>query len=141
MALSNSRARGYPPAEGPNPQLAEQYGLREHTGGYAERTAANVRSSDGTIRIAGTFNSLGEKCTLRCLREQRKPYINVDMHEPIEVAKVVEWIRSHNVRVLNVAGNRRPKSKSAKSWGIEVFAIELLCQVFRALGHEERPRQ
>ena len=129
--------RGFETTDGPNPQLAKKYCLWEHRGGYAERTATNVRDSDGTIRIAGTFNSLGEKCTLRCLRVQRKPYVDVDMHNPIEVAEVVDWVHSHQIRILNVAGNVRPKSRAAKAWGIEDFAVEFLCEVFRALGHKE----
>jgi len=129
--------RGFETADGPNPQLAKKYGLREHRGGYAERTATNVRDSDGTIRIAGTFNSLGEKCTLRCLREQRKPHVDVDMHDPIKVAEVVDWIRSHEIRILNVAGNVRPKSRTALASGIEEFAVEFLSEMFRVLGHEQ----
>ena len=78
--------------------------------------------------------------TLRCLREQHKPYIDVDMHDPTEVADVVDWVRTHQIRVLNVAGNSRPKSRTALAWGIEEFAVQFLCQVFRALGHAELPQ-
>jgi len=137
MPTSGWMPCGFETSDGPNPQLAEKYGLREHRGGYAERTTTNVRDSDGTIRIAGTFNSLGEKCTLRCVREQRKPHFDVDMYDPIEVAEVVEWVHSHRIRILNVAGNVRPKSRAALASGIEEFAIEFLCKVFHALGHKE----
>lgn len=129
--------RGFETADGPNPQLAKKHGLREHRGGYAERTAANVRDSDGTIHLAGTFRSLGEKCTIRCVREQHKPYIAVEMHAPVDVAEVVEWILSHQIRILNVAGNVRPKTRKARAWGIEEFTLEFLCKVFRVLGHEQ----
>ena len=128
---------GFETAEGPNPQLAKRYGLQEHRGGYAERTATNVRDSDGTIRIAGTFSSYGEKCTLRCIAEQRKPFIDVNMHSPIEVAEVVDWILAHQIRVLNVAGNVRTKTPKSLAWGIEEYAVDFLCRAFRALGHEE----
>ena len=57
--------RGWKTATGANPQLAEAFGLREHTGDYADRTAANVRDSDGTIRFAGSFRIFGERCTLK----------------------------------------------------------------------------
>jgi len=137
MPTSGWMPCGFETSDGPNPQLAEKYGLREHRGGYAERTTTNVRDSDGTIRIAGTFNSLGEKCTLRCLREQHRPYIDVDMHDPIDATEVAEWIRANQIRVLNVAGNVRPKSCTALAFGIEEFAVEFLCEVFRTLGHEE----
>ena len=51
--------RGWKTATGANPPLAEAFGLREHTGDYADRTAANVRDSDGTIRFAGSFQTSG----------------------------------------------------------------------------------
>jgi hypothetical protein len=68
IATGGWMPRGFQTADGPNLQLAERYGLREHTG-----------------------------------------------------------------------GNVRPQSRTAKSWGIEEFAVEFLCYVFRALGHEELP--
>lgn len=129
--------QGFKTNDGSNPQLAQEFGLREHRGDYAERTATNVRDSDGTVRIAGTFNTRGEQCTLNCLRRQHKPHIDVDMHSPLEVEDVVDWIRRHDIRVLNVAGNVRPKSRTAKSWGIEEFTIEFLSKVFKAIGHRE----
>ena len=52
IATGGWMPRGFETADGPNPRLAERFGLREHTGGYVERTSTNVRDSDGTIRIA-----------------------------------------------------------------------------------------
>lgn len=43
----------------------------------------------------------------------------------------------HQIRVLNVAGNVRPKSRKSLAWGIEEYAVDFLCRAFRALGHEE----
>jgi len=43
---------GFETADGPNPQLARKYRLREHRSGNAERTATNWRDSDGTIHLA-----------------------------------------------------------------------------------------
>lgn len=137
IATGGWMPRGFETADGPNPQLAHRFGLREHTGGYAERTAINVRISDGTIRVAGTFGSLGERCTLKYIRQYHKPSIDVDMHAPLSAADVVAWIQTHRIRVLNVAGNVRPKTRNANAFGIEDFAIEFLCRVFHALGHEE----
>ena len=129
---------GFDTEDGPNPELAREYGLREHSGHYKERTGANVEESDGTIHIAGTFNTLGEKCTRNWVDKHDKPYIDVDMHNPRPVEEVIEWIRSNGIRILNVAGNVRPTTRGTKSWGIEEFAVEYLSRVFRALGHEEQ---
>lgn len=126
---------GWKTATGPNPQLAEEFGLREHTGDYADRTAANVRDSQGTIRFAASFQSLGERCTLKWINNYGRPHIDVDIRAPRPVAEVVEWMRKNNIRVLNVAGNVQPKSAKALSHGITASVIEYLSQVFCRLGH------
>ena len=59
---------GWKTATGPNPQLGQEFGLREHAGDYAARTAANVRDSDGTIRLAASFQTLGERCTAKWIK-------------------------------------------------------------------------
>lgn len=41
------------------------------------------------------------------------------------------------IRILNVAGNVRPKSRTALASGIEQSAVEFLSEVFRVLGHEQ----
>ena len=98
---------------GPNPQLAEEFGLREHSGDYADRTAANVRESHGTIRFAASFQSFGELCTLKWIKHFGKPHIDIDIKSPRPVSEVVEWMQENNIRVLNVAGNAQPKSPTA----------------------------
>ena len=52
IPTGGSMPQGWKTVTGANPQLAEEFGLREHTGDYADRTAANVRDSHGTIRYA-----------------------------------------------------------------------------------------
>jgi hypothetical protein len=124
---------------GPAPELAREFGLREHRGGYADRTEKNVRESDGTLRFAASFETPGEKCTLKWILHHGKPHLDIDRAAPPPVEEVVDWIRQHNVRVLNVAGNVEPKSKKSKSSGITEFVIEYLSRVFVALGHSPQP--
>ncbi|HJT34292.1 MAG TPA: putative molybdenum carrier protein, partial [Pirellulales bacterium] len=106
---------------------------------YADRTETNVRLADGTLRFAASFETLGEKCTLKWLRHHSKPYLDIDLAAPPSVEEVAEWIRRHNVKVLNVAGNVEPKSKGAKASGITEFVIDYLGRVFLALGHSPQP--
>ena len=87
--------RGWKTATGANPQLAEEFGLREHTGDYADRTAANVRDSDGTIRFAGSFRTFGELCTLKWINHYGRPYIDIDIRSHHPVIEVVEWMREN----------------------------------------------
>lgn len=138
IATGGWMPKGFKTATGPDPHLAAKYGLREHDGDYAERTEANVRDSDGTIHLAASFNTLGEKCTQKWIRNHSKPHLEVDMNQPIPVADVVDWLRKHTIRVLNVAGNVEPKSKTAKASGITQFVVRYLSDVFRALGHQEK---
>ena len=44
--------KGFLTTAGPAPELAAEFGLKEHSGEYAERTGANVRDADATIRFA-----------------------------------------------------------------------------------------
>lgn len=139
IATGGWMPKGFLTSTGPAPELAREFGLREHTGGYADRTETNVRLADGTLRFAATFESLGEKCTLKWLRHHGKPYMDIDLATPPPVEEVAAWIKRHNVNVLNVAGNVEPKSKKALASGITEFVIDYLSQVFLVLGHSPQP--
>jgi hypothetical protein len=65
--------------------------------------------------------------------------MDIDRADPPPVEEVAEWIKQHNVKVLNVAGNVEPKSKKAKASGITKFVSEYLSQVFLVLGHSPLP--
>ena len=131
-------AERFPDRRCPNPGLAREYGLKEHSGGYPERTGANVREADATIRFAASFQTYGERCTLRWLHELHKPYLDVDLAAPPPPRQVADWLAANRVRVLNVAGNVEPKSKRAKAAGITAFVRAYLVEVFTLLGHPPR---
>jgi len=138
IATGGWMPKGFLTTDGPRPDLAKQYGLREHptSTDYPDRTELNVRQSAGTIRFAANFDSPGEKCTLKYIREHHKPRIDIDMHAPLPVEEVVAWIRKHKIKTLNVSGNVEPKSRTAKSYGITAFVVEYLSKVFEQLGHQ-----
>ncbi len=131
--------KGFLTSTGPAPDLSCEFGLQEYSGGYADRTEANVRLADGTLRFAATFETLGEECTLKWLRHHRKPYLDIDRADPPPVEEIAAWIKRHYVKVLNVTGNVEPKSKRAKTCGITEFVIDYLSRVFLALGHSPQP--
>ncbi|MCY2939599.1 MAG: hypothetical protein NTV55_14745 [Planctomycetota bacterium] len=126
---------GFETLDGPRPEFAKLYAMVEFPGGYRERTRKNVRTVEGTLSIASNWASLGEKCTATAMRDFRKPSIDVDIRDPITVARVVEWIRSNHIGVLNVAGNTQPRTRTARSFGIIAFAEEYLAGVFFSPGH------
>ena len=43
---------------------------------YTLRTEQNVKNSDGTIRLAYNFDSLGEMATLKWIKKHKKPYLD-----------------------------------------------------------------
>jgi hypothetical protein len=120
---------GYKTLEGTNYRLKAVFGLEEHPSpSYPPRTDANVKNSDATIRFAVKFNSPGEKCTLRAIRSHKKPYLDIDIENPLSPVEVADWIISNNVEVLNIAGN------SEKTYlGMERFVVGFLLKVFDEL--------
>lgn len=130
--------KGFLTSSGPDPDLAREFGLKEHAGGYSDRTGANVRDSDATIRFAASFQTYGERCTLRWLLQFGKPYLDVNVAAPPPPRKVADWLAANRVRVLNVAGNSEPKSKRAKAVGITAFVAAYLVEVFTLLGQPPR---
>lgn len=124
---------------GPRPHLVEEYGLKETPeSNYLQRTAWNVRDSDGTVRLATDFASAGEIATLKYIKKYNKPYFDVDLNYAI-VTKYVcnsqhfrEWIKSNNIGILNVAGNSEHTSPK-----ITVNAVEFLSIVFGVVTTNE----
>ncbi len=121
--------KGFKTLIGPKPEYKDLYGLQEHSHpDYPPRTFLNVRTSDATLRFANDFNSFGERCTLKAITQYVKPYLDVDLKNPISFKDVADWIIDRNLKVLNVAGN------SEKTYsGMTVFVIEYLTEVFDIL--------
>lgn len=89
------------------PEYAQLFNYTEHTSSsYKERTWENVQNSDGTLRLAFDFESLGEKCTLSAIRKYKKPYWDVNLKNSKDyLIATVDWIDRWNIKVLNIAGN------------------------------------
>ncbi len=90
--------------------LRDVYHLEEHAGDFHDRTFANVRDSDATLRLALDFQTPGESCTMRAIKTFRKPWLDIDLVRPKPASEIAGWLAALNLRVLNVAGNReRPE--------------------------------
>lgn len=102
--------KGFLTEYGSKPQLV-RFGAIEHSSEkYPPRTFENVKNSDGTIRLASVFNSAGERCTMKAIKQYNKYYIDIDIMAPIDDKQVIEWIIKNQIKVLNVAGNRESTS-------------------------------
>lgn len=102
--------KGFLTQAGPRPDYAEMYGMQEHSSPkYVPRTYANVKDSDGTLRIAGDFHSAGEICTLKAIEQYNKPYFDISLVEVadwnVKAKQVLTWLGENEIQVLNVAGN------------------------------------
>lgn len=115
--------------DGPRPNLVWTYNMQEHTSeNYGARTEANVRDSDGTLRIAEKFSSPGEKCTLQAIKWHKKPHFDINLKKELNIDAAVSWIKENNIQVLNVAGNSEDTSP-----GIESTAETILIKIFSQL--------
>lgn len=132
---------GYAPRKwrtdaGPAPWLGTRFGLQEFSPGYPARTEANVARADGTL-LLGRLDSAGTQLTERLCRKWRRSMLHVPWPpsepEPLYAVqeRVAQWLCTHRIEVLNVAGNRERMNP-----GITLAGIELLTAVFRDLGGE-----
>lgn len=106
--------------------LRDRYGLYEHRSAlYPPRTKENVANSDGTV-VFGDSSSRGSRLTIRYCNEARKPYEVVTAPSGRELAN---FIYAHQIRILNVAGNRA--SVSPDVYRIACLAVREAVQILK----------
>ncbi len=87
--------------------IPEQYPLQEApTSNYADRTALNVRDSDGTLILAKAPLRGGTALTQKMADRYGRPSRVVDPRDVASIAAVIEWLKANRIKVLNVAGPR-----------------------------------
>jgi len=113
-ALDAARAHGLP-VGGWCPQgrraedgtIPDRYPLRETPSAeYEQRTAWNVRDSDGTLIVTDGTLEGGTALTMREAERQGRPVLHVRTDDPVPVEMIRGWGETSDVRVLNVAGPR-----------------------------------
>ena len=98
--------------------------VETETSDFSERTAANVRDSDGTLIISRGVLTGGSAYTREVAEKLGRPCRHVDLSTiTAEDARhrVRTWLASENIGVLNVAGPR-----ASKDPGVYGAASELL---------------
>jgi hypothetical protein len=117
--------------EGPRESLLRGFGLVEcDEAGYPARTRQNVLQSDGTL-LVGSYESGGSAFTNAVAKEANKPVFYIDSSasasiEALQVAAFLEWLETHRIGILNVAGNRESNNP-----GIEEFTRRFLLTALR----------
>jgi hypothetical protein len=108
-------------------------------GGPHERTARNVRDSDGTIVIYFHELSGGTAYTVGCCIEQRVPHRLIDAakYSPEDAVPLMgAFVRDHDVDILNIAGPRA--SEWAGGYDYAFRAIDVLLSRMKSSGRRRR---
>jgi hypothetical protein len=96
--------RGRRAEDGPIP---ERYPVTETPwSGYPQRTAWNVRDSDGTLILLDGEPDRGTRLTIALAARKHKPCLVVNLAERPDTAAVRAWAEANRVEVVNVAGPR-----------------------------------
>jgi hypothetical protein len=94
--------------------ISHHYRVRETpTAIYAERTEKNVVDSDGTLIISRGDLSGGSEVTREMALKHDRPWLHVDLNQTAAFRAAVlitQWIDTHRIQVLNVAGPRASKN-------------------------------
>jgi len=114
--------RGRRAEDGPIPA---RYPLRETpTVVYPARTRWNIRDSDATLILFRGQADRGTALTRALADRLHKPLLILDVNEPVSCDVIRQWLATHNVRVLNVAGPRESSQP-----GIQAQAAQILRQL------------
>jgi Circularly permutated YpsA SLOG family len=107
--------RGFMTEAGRRTDFATLYGMHEHPeANSVHRTETNVREADGTL-IVGDADAGGSRDTKEfCIKHAKPCYVlpwRVSQPVPVNAASDVrDWLAQHEIRILNVAGDRESKA-------------------------------
>jgi hypothetical protein len=91
--------------------IPDRYPLQETpSAAYPERTAWNVRDSDGTLIITRGRPQGGTALTVSLARRAGKPVCVVDLERGADLPSVRTFVAENRIRVLNVAGPRESEA-------------------------------
>lgn len=88
-------------------RIPDRYPLNETpTDAYEQRTAWNVRDSDGTLIITSGALEGGTALTMTEAERQGRPVLHVRTMDRVPIPMIRAWGEDHDIRTLNVAGPR-----------------------------------
>ncbi len=92
-------------------KIPAKYNLKEMaTRYYWKRTEQNVLDSDGTLIFPGEKKSKGTALTIRLAKKHNKPVAIIPLDSPDTTSTMLAWLRTTQIKVLNVAGPRESGS-------------------------------
>ncbi len=115
--------------------IPDRYPLRETAGSsYMERTRRNVEDTDGTLVLVPGEPAGGTGATVAHAKRVGKPVLVVDPDRAGAEARlsgIMEWIETHRIRVLNVAGPRESGQPGIYDVARDVMALLLAASTTR----------
>ena len=113
--------------------IPDRYPLRETpTAEYPQRTAWNVRDSDGTVILHHGKVDRGTALTERLARSQRRPVLLLDVRTA-SPSDLTAWIELETIGRLNVAGPRESRAP-----GLQAAVTRFLREAFDLLRSGRR---
>jgi hypothetical protein len=117
LATGGQMPKGWKTEAGPRPDFAERFGLEENSHeGYRPRTTHNVLQADGTL-IFGRLTEPGSMWTQSVTQRANSPLYTRSWSKSESFSRSGEkdpffllWLERHNIRILNVAGNRESRN-------------------------------
>lgn len=91
---------------------------------YVNRTTLNAANADGTVYFRGPEQGNGWFATRRAANAAGKPFLD----NPQSAQEMLDWLKSNNVKTLNVAGNRGSKFSDATRQNMSNILNEVLYQ-------------
>jgi Circularly permutated YpsA SLOG family len=132
IAVGGWMPEGFPTADGPRPEFAEQYGSREFpTDNRTASTEQNIHDSDATLWFGETTSEDAQTAVAACHR-LGKPCMLIYPTATFAPSHVAAWVRRERIETLTVAGNRE-----AVEPGIGDRVERFLGQVLQQLGYDQ----
>jgi len=109
-------------------RIPDRYAMTElDSSDYAVRTEKNVIDSDATLILSCGRLSGGTELTRRLARKCDKPCLVIDLDRQPKPDKILRWISTSRVEVLNVAGPREGQHPGIAA-RVTSFLTELLAE-------------
>jgi hypothetical protein len=132
VAVGGWMPEGFPTADGPRPEFAQQYGTTElPTDNRIASIEQNIHDSDATLWFGETTTEDAQTTVAACHR-LGKPCMLIYPTAAFMPSHVAAWVRNGRIETLTVAGNRE-----AVEPGIGDRVERFLGKVLQQLGYEQ----
>ncbi len=121
------------PSEFPLTETEDERSLQAPDIPRSQRTENNVIDSDATLILKphGIKNDPGTEWTIKCARQNHKPFLIVDPDTSDAVRQIIGWLAAKSIGTLNIAG-----PSESTSPGIHNKTYRLLHDVFLRIKHQ-----